>query len=493
MQNAVGVCFLSTKNYDNLISPFHPSRKHIELDFLPEKADSTVSQNEIYEGVRQLFALLCLDKSNFSSATWNPLSDLIKPGHTVVIKPNFIRHINENPNGTMASVITHGCVIRPIIDYCLKALDFRGRVVIADAPQHDCNIEQVKKYSGIEKLQNFYAQYLNFNLEFIDLRQEFVNFTDGIITGRTKLAGDQLGYSIVDLGADSELHKVETHCKLLRGADYDEEETIIHHSNGEHEYLISNTVLNADLIINVPKIKTHKKAGVTLALKNMVGINGNKNWLPHHRMGFPEEQGDEFPTKSLRNRIRRFGVEKARYFLKRGKFQHFLRFIRSAEDFVDAAPTIRSGNWYGNDTIWRTIIDLNKCLFFSDKCGKLQDEIYAARKYLVIFDGIVAGEGNGPMAPEDKPLGVICGGFDPVLVDLAVVKLMGFDWNKIPKIYNSTKLSKYRYTTFTNYEDIQIELFDQNSNEHCRKMLSGIDWTFRFQPHVGWKGYIEHK
>ena len=32
---------------------------------------------------------------------------------------------------------------------------------------------------------------------------------------------------------------------------------------------------------SLPKLKTHKKAGITCALKNLIGINGNKEYLPH--------------------------------------------------------------------------------------------------------------------------------------------------------------------------------------------------------------------
>src|SRR4030095_1646955 len=79
-------------------------------------------------------------------------------------------------------------------------------------------------------------------------------------------AGDPEGYEPVDLGDASEFARMEPRdVALLRGADYDEEVTIHHHSAGRNEYLVARTVLTADLVINVPKIKTHKKTGVTLS------------------------------------------------------------------------------------------------------------------------------------------------------------------------------------------------------------------------------------
>ena len=54
---------------------------------------------------------------------------------------------------------------------------------------------------------------------------------------------------------------------------------------------MSKTILGADLVINCLKMKTHKKAGVTLSMKNLIGINGDKNWLPHYRTGFASQGG----------------------------------------------------------------------------------------------------------------------------------------------------------------------------------------------------------
>src|SRR5438552_2282393 len=65
------------------------------------------------------------------------------------------------------------------------------------------------------------------------------------------------------------------------GADYDIEYTNDHHTGERHEYAFSGTALNSGIVINLPKLKTHKKAGVTLSLKNLVGLNTDKNLLPH--------------------------------------------------------------------------------------------------------------------------------------------------------------------------------------------------------------------
>jgi len=68
--------------------------------------------------------------------------------------------------------------------------------------------------------------------------------------------------------------------------------------------------------------------------------------------------------------------------------------------FGDTQNVVRSGNWHGNDTCWRMVLDLNKCLFGFNGAGTPRVRSF---RYLAVVDGIVGGEGNGPMAPDPKP------------------------------------------------------------------------------------------
>ena len=157
------------------------------------------------------------------------------------------------------------------------------------------------------------------------------------------------------------------------GANYDQKETNYHHSDGRHEYRISRTVTSADVFINLPKIKTHKKVGVTLCLKNLVGINTGRNWLPHHTDGDPGNGGDQFPVATTRGRSERFGVRNLeRLTNKHPKlFAPVYHMAKKAATpfFGHTRQTIRSGNWHGNDTCWRMVQDINRCLFYSDGRG----------------------------------------------------------------------------------------------------------------------------
>ena len=106
-----------------------------------------------------------------------------------------------------------------------------------------------------------------------------------------KIEGDRAGCVAIDLGQDSALAKISDGFEKYRVTRYDKEEMLPHHNRQKNEYLIPRCVLQSDVIINLPKLKTHKKAGMTCSMKNFVGINALKDWLPHHRTGSVEEKG----------------------------------------------------------------------------------------------------------------------------------------------------------------------------------------------------------
>jgi len=43
-------------------------------------------------------------------------------------------------------------------------------------------------------------------------------------------------------------------------------------------------------LYSIPKMKVHGKVGVTLNLKGLVGVNTDKNYLIHYRVGTPKEK-----------------------------------------------------------------------------------------------------------------------------------------------------------------------------------------------------------
>src|SRR6185503_10569476 len=387
--------------------PYHPGKPYPEYPFPGHVGSET---NHAYAAVREALVLAGLDSARRGTPDWNPLREFAKPGQFVVLKPNLIKEEHPRDPQGWVYTLTHGSVIRAVADYVWKALDGRGRIMIADAPQTDSSFDGMVRRLGLDILQEFYAAR-GFALELVDLRREEWLNREGVIVERGARPGDPGGYVAFDLGDRSEFggHPGEGR---YYGADYDQGEVNRHHTGGRHEYLISGSVIRCDLFINLPKLKTHKKAGITVSLKNLVGVNGDKNWLPHHTVGFPENGGDQYPSGTLGRRIEHHTAT----ILRRAALRSpalgtwLLRKARRAGStvFGETRRVIRSGNWHGNDTVWRMCLDLNKLVLYGNADGSFRCPDLASRKpYLSFVDGIIAGQGDGPVDPDPLDAGVI--------------------------------------------------------------------------------------
>lgn len=138
---------------------------------------------------------------------------------------------------------------------------------------------------------------------------------------------EYLGVNLVDLN-HSDFREIEVHTGLVR---------------------VSELCLTADYLINVPKIKTHAEAGMSVAEKNLMGcVVGTDTRIMHQDLG-------------------------------------------------------------------ANLVRLNEVL----------------KPDLVIVDGLIGMEGNGPGDGDPRKLDLMLAGKDPFVLDLLVSKLVGLDKNSI--------------------------------------------------------------
>jgi len=428
----------------------------------------------VYEAIESMFRALGLDRARAGTPAWNPLGDLIAPGDRVIIKPNLVssKNLHEKIIGQkLAASSTHGSLLRPLLDYALKAAGPRGRVRVVDTPVEGCEIDKVAGPLGIYDVIAHLRAH-GHDVDFVDMRYfrvaPYLLFDDLRRGGRSlnlglllrqRLRGDPGGYHVVNLGDQSHFARPGAPPgDRLRFHRSHYKTPVPHHTGGRHEYSIPNEVLSADVVINVPKMKTHKKTAVTLSLKSVIGLSNEKYWLPHFTEGDPSVGGDEFDRPQrlgdrVENKLSRFPLP--------GDHSLIARAPR-----VGGPPKVIDGSWEGNDTLWRTILDLNTILFYADKEGRLRDR--PQRRYLTIVDGIVAGEGEGPLGATPVDAGLLVGGFDPALVDAAAARAMGFDPTQIVMIREAlSSLATARL------DDLQT-------------VLDGPAPTHRFRPPRSW-------
>jgi uncharacterized protein (DUF362 family) len=142
-------------------------------------------------------------------------------GRRVVLKPNLVEFEAASP------INTHPAVVAAAID----AFRARGarEVVVAEGPGHRRDTEQILLASGLHEVLR-------------ERRVRFVDLNDDEIVA-VRVQSDFTGF--------------------------------------RHLYL-PETVVKADLLVSMPKLKTHHWAGVTLSLKNMFGV------VPGNVYGWPK-------------------------------------------------------------------------------------------------------------------------------------------------------------------------------------------------------------
>ena len=379
------------------------------------KADN-YKQDTVKNALKHAFSLLGLD-------TENPFKHLVQPGDRVFIKPNWVAHRYRAScpfQYDIYTTITHPSIIKEIARFVDVALAGDGSITIGDNPSIDADFDELAKLQAIEEL----AFELNTPLEICDLRP--LVCTDLKYYGQKakmkKKPGDPRGETLINLKERSQLAGFNP--RLFRGVFNEREETVKAHSGVDHLYSISNSIFKADVLISIPKLKTHHKVGTTLNLKGLVGALGTKNYLVHWREGFPLVGGDAYPN-----------------------FWHW---------FKDKFKKVKKrGAWSGNDTIWRMVVDLYTLL-----------EQGPNRRFSII-DGILGGEGDGPFCPKPNDSKVLLMGNDFLETDIVASRLMGFNVEKIPYLYHylsSGKINKDKIEIKSDH--IDIDYFFDLQNKH---------------------------
>jgi len=153
---------------------------------------------------------------------WQKTSPPEVKNKKVVIKPNLVEYSAERPINT--DVRLAGALVQ-----FFQELGAR-EVIIAEGSGHRRDTEAVWKKVGYFDLKN------KFNVRLIDLNYD-------------------------------NLHAIKTRSY---------KDSLIKH------LFLPETILTSDLIVSVPKMKTHHWAGITLSLKNMIGV------VPGMKYGWPK-------------------------------------------------------------------------------------------------------------------------------------------------------------------------------------------------------------
>jgi uncharacterized protein (DUF362 family) len=431
--------------------------------------------------VRDLFLAWGLDRERAGSAGWNPLGELIPSGAPVLVKPNWVLHWNQSGQG-LDCQITHPSVIEAALEYL--ALARPGRVVVGDAPIQGCDFAELQRAMGLDgALERFRARGMDVSIR--DFRRTVLE--GGELGGRREENRANLArYVLFDLKEQSLLEPLTREGGPFRVTMYDPDLLARTHAPGKHEYLIAREAFDAKVVLNLPKLKCHKKACITGALKNLVGINGNKEYLPHHRKGGAAQGGDCYAGSSWLKRQAENVLDAAN---RRESGAVQAAFARMASNLLRCAVLLGEddnleGSWYGNDTVWRMVLDLQRILRYGRTDGTLAET--PQRMIISLTDAIVAGEGEGPLAPTPVASGFVTGSLDPAAAEWVHARLMGFDPERIPLVRHAFDAFPFPVAV-VQPESIRVR---QGRDETGAEYVTPIDGR-QFRPPAGWAGHCE--
>ncbi len=409
----------------------------------PQIADEN---SEVFRAVRQN-----AENLGWADEKRGCFGKVIEEGAKVLIKPNFVLHKNQGADGVLP-LVTHVSIINAVVIEALKANP--SQIIVGDAPIQRCDFDELLRANGFDEWSKKMRERDERFLGIFDFRR-----TTSEIIGNVRVATEnkvpEENYVLYNLGADSFLEPITDDKNSFRVTQYDPRLMAKTHSKGNHQYLVAKQIIEADVVINLPKLKTHKKAGITNALKNLVGINGNKEYLPHHRIGGADVGGDCYPGKDLVKRTWEYVADKQNMTdsMAKGKMlatvnEQLARVMRLKGDEIGV-----EGAWIGNETVARMCLDLNRILLYGKPNAKLGDAVQ--RRVLHVVDAVIAGQGDGPLRPDSLKLGMILAGENASAMDWVCAYLLGYDAEKIP-------LTNYSFNDFrwriADFEPSEIEL-----------------------------------
>lgn len=388
----------------------------------------------------------------WGSAQERPFDRLLQDGARVLIKPNLVLHTNLCEGG-ISPLVTSSDLIQEVTKSALESSNCT--VLVGDAPVQGCDFEVLLALTGLRAwADGMTAREPRFR-GIQDFRRTTCDFRNGLRSSASENVLPMDLFVLFDLGTDSLLEPVTEVRPRFRVTCYDPATLALAHRPGRHQYLVSREVLDANLIINLPKLKTHKKAGITCALKNLVGINGNKEYLPHHRVGGSLSGGDCYPGRSALKRTQEWLLDQQnRSRSPSGAAAwHYVASLAGAAAARTGDSLGVEGSWSGNDTVWRMCLDLNRILLYGTVEGTLADTVQ--RRVVHIADGMVAGQGDGPLAPTPLALGLLLASENPWAMDWVAAHLLNMEPSRIALVREAS--GKFRWPiSISSPEDIHI-------------------------------------
>jgi len=330
----------------------------------------------------------------------NPLEGFIEPGDRVLIKPNLEGHSPLQH--------TRPCVVRPLIDMAAQA--GAGEIIVADSAPVNKTQEVLEETGYIRMVADLNKRPIPCKLTVCNLDKtpwSWVNpgEASAYTPGQFK-DGDLCSAAGNRYHQNPDSHGRTTGGRILNW------------------YALYDLPFDADVVINVPRLKVHSIMINTLAIKNLVGITAWSTAGDKESGGFA--------------RIAHFGSQ-------------------------DGPEHIVKG--FGNDIAWRELANINRALLYW-KDGKMHDS--PQRKVLNVLDAIACGDGSHGAGPKVN-VGTILASVDPIAIDAVGSRLMCYDFRYIPIINNAPGVPSHPWGT---HDPAKVRLVGDPIDESINHLFS---------------------
>lgn len=459
--------------------PMGPQTSRVGLAVAPASLDDPAASYRDRAALRATLVEALVGAGLAAPAPAEPLSALVTPGSSVLIKPNWVLHTNRSGAGPECLYTPHPFTLAllELVAACRPA-----RIVLGDSPLQGCQLDALLGDR---------------------LRDEVLAAADGVPVALTDFRcvrneGEQLElgwrdngrtleqYVLYDLARDSLLEPVSRRAGQFRVTLYDPRVLARTHGPGHHEYLIAREAIEADVIFSLPKLKTHMKAGLTCALKHFVGLIGRKDYLPHHRRGGSAVGGDAYegydPILAA--------IEACTDLSNRYAGTTFYKLLFAWHRLLGKLNRLRGhaaspgGEWWGNDTCWRMSLDLQRVVHYGRLDGTLAEE--PQRRIVTLADGLIAGQGQGPLAPTALDLGVVLASLNPAQLDQVAARLLGLDPRRLSIVKGAFTPTRYRLS------DLPAEALELAAGEELLTLEeAAARWGRRADVPALWRGQVE--
>ncbi|GMU23852.1 MAG: hypothetical protein AMXMBFR13_39300 [Phycisphaerae bacterium] len=327
----------------------------------------------------------------------NPLANLVqdRDGDGVVevlIKPNTVQYYPDI-GGDRSPVYSHPATIRPLIDMAVQA--GAQQIHIGDGSNASGTFLTHINPMGYTQayLDQLRALHPGVTLQYVDL----ANRGHWSWVGLGTQAGGGSVYADSGYNSSNLLKSTQDASSAYFSANDSHGRPGPSKFNCMGWLAISDYVLEADVIIDLAKLKVHYLGINTAAVKNWVGIS-------------------MFST---------FNSEP----------QYWCRMSHQASTYDNYTQS------FGNDILWREIADSHRgALYWRDGVTHSTPQ----RAYLCILDAIVCAEKwhvDGPEPPQPRRLDTVLAGVDPISLDAVGGRLQRFDFRRIPIVNNAHAVS----------------------------------------------------